>query len=127
MEIINNGTICSNKDFKIGEMTGVIKAIFPEESVFINGTKEIVFDEHYENYLECGLRKMIQILSRRGHVFSGEIAYYGDYDGYYIVKNNNVTAYDTDDAWKHFASDDVIIEVLESRGYTVVKEEVLAS
>lgn len=67
------------------------------------------------------IREIVNVLAPLGYVLDGEVEYYGDYDGKIYIENNEVIDVDVTDIGLHEASDETLIQILESRGYTVTK------
>lgn len=129
MYINNQGTIESNKPITVMHMTDVLVALKTHN---INGTNllkllidsidstEIEFEDYYDPRLEDTLEIIVEALAKDGYKLNGTIDYYGDYDGTIFIKDNKISSYDKEDRWKETATVEELLEVLKSRGITIV-------
>lgn len=67
------------------------------------------------------IQEMIDLLSPLGYVLNGEVQYYGDYEGKIYVENNKITLRSIEDTGLYEASDAELIQMLNERGYDVIK------
>lgn len=121
MQIINTGTLYMNKPLT-QEAAEIINEILGEDYAQ-ESDSFIDFEEWYENCFEDTIERIVGALSPDGYVFDGTIAYYGDYDGQIVVKNNFVQSVDITDFGLYDADDETLLRLLQARGYIVTKKE----
>jgi len=123
MTIMNSGTVYANKTltpeaFQLLETN----RRFDKDLLKCMDENWLDVDEWYEVSFEDELWELIDVLAPLGYVFNGTIAYYGDYDGQIIVKDNAVHCVDIEDVGLYNADDNKLISMLKERGYTVFKD-----
>ena len=118
---LNSGEITLNKPLtkQAAEIAGAVLGIKVRENA-----KYISIDEYYSYDMEEDLQKLCDQLTPLGYVLSGSVGYYGDWgDGTIEVNGNSIEAFSADENAIRFADDQSLIDELESRGYTVTKQE----
>ena len=129
---VNNGEIWFNKELT-KEAINLLNKEFGKEwgcedylSVFEEGVKSFMVDDYHDPEFDKTLERTIKVLKPLGYVLDGCIDY-SDYDGCVegtiYVENNEISVYDIEDRWKKDAVDHDIIEVLRTRGYTIIKNK----
>lgn len=123
MTIMNSGTVYANKPFT-AEALRMLDANknFDHDLLECIDDDYLDIDEWYESCFEDELCAMVETLTPLGYVFNGKVAYYGDYDGQIIVKDNNVRCVDIEDVGLYNANDNTLISMLNERGYKVFKD-----
>ncbi len=128
MQIKNTGSLCTSRKItpeeyaKIHEICGDSYQL--EVNTFETNT-ELDFEEYFDNEFEKTIRELIDAGIP---IISGEIEYWGDYDGKIYVRLNKATnkvvidTVDEQNIGLHEASDDTLIKMLEARGYRVTKK-----
>lgn len=127
MRYFNEGTLVANKPLTDEAWKLIEECI--ESSILEElpaGTKDA--DRTICINGECGdldlpLEKLTEMLTPLGYVLNGEIHYSGDYNGSYVIQNNNLCGYDAEEIWRIHATDEELIEVLQDRGYLVIPPE----
>lgn len=128
MDIRNYGTLHVCHDSKRSDKAAwnMVEDLFGSEFIqdlgmhFDAQKMEIEFEEHLNSFLDDDLRKIQDGL--KPHVWlEGNIAYYGDYDGWIDVKRTGVESGDKSSEDLHYATDETLIAMLENRGYVVTK------
>lgn len=85
------------------------------------GGCEINFNDFPTFDLSSDLEPIVKILIELDLKPCGYIEYYGDYEGKIFINDQGIMDYTKEDCWKIEADDKDLIEVLNHRGYTVVK------
>ena len=123
--IYNVGTIISNKPFT-EEVKNKIREIMELSSndhySWIEDSA-IELTEYYGGDFNYVIQDVINAIKPDGYVLNGTVNYYGDYgDGRTEIVDNDVSLLFADEYWRHDASDDELIAVLEERGYIVTRK-----
>ena len=123
---MNAGVVTANKPFS-DEAIEIIKEIFGEPRKWyweiLPETGEIEFVEYYEYDFAEYLDELRDKLSVIGYELTGSVSYYGDWgDGRIDINGDaGVELIEKEDFNLHDATDEELIEILESRGYKVTK------
>lgn len=87
----------------------------------LNGIN-VEFEEHFAPELESGPNTALKRLSEFGISFAGEIECYGDCDGYIVVDDKNwAVSMDKEEYGLRTAPTERLVDILESRGFGVVR------
>lgn len=124
MNITNQGKITLNKPLTQEAIDAISNADvrFAGKTSSEVGDTEIYVEDFYDSEFESTMQVVIEAVSPLGYVLNGEVDYFGDYDGVTFIKDNKVEECSAEARWMYEESDEVIIEVLEKRGYTVTKK-----
>lgn len=117
-------TYC-NHMFKKPEINNEIKVNYDCGSMVVtHGGVE--FNEYNDRYMADMLTELSEYLDGIGvKINTGQVEFYGDYNGCTYVDNGVVYSLDEKDRWSTDATDKEIISVLEKRGYSVFKNNEL--
>ena len=125
--ISNNGTINLNKPITADAIEAFRKELrannLPEENyapillAMISGKNTIEINDYYDREFDGTCKHLVNALKPLDYILNARIKYYGDYDGCTYIENNIVSEADIKDCWKHDATDEELIEILESRRY----------
>ena len=116
---LNCGIITANKPLD----PNVIESVWGKDGWEVNG-KELEITEFYAwNFAE----DLYLLFNEFGddYIFNGEINYYDDSyggDGRYDIVDNVIEYIPQTEFALHDATDEELIEILENRGYTVIKK-----
>lgn len=83
-----------------------------------DGSK-VVFLEDYMGNIDDDFRKVVEQLHKEGIELEGEYKYYGDYDGFALIKDDKLNTYDLEWYTLITGDDSVVIDELAGRGYDV--------
>lgn len=125
--ISNNGTINLNQPITADAIEAFRKELrannLPEENytpillAMISGKNTIEINDYYDRAFNDTCKHLVNALKPLGYKLNARIQYYGDYDGCTYIENNIVSEADIKDCWKHDATDEELIKILESRRY----------
>ncbi len=122
MQIYTSGTLTVKDGKIIPESVGrEIENLFDTPAVSVlDGAVE--FSDAL-GYLGEDLSSLCALAAQNGLSLSGELEYYGDYEGAYIVEDNKFEDVSRFDYELRHASDDVLFEELRRRGYTIATKK----
>lgn len=124
MQLINQGTIKVPSDWK-STLVNILNAVgitTENDDVYIEGEYAIRELEEFHGDIEDELSSIVNSFSDFDVPIDVYIKYWGDYNGIYIVRDKNLVDLDEDEVAIVESNDDDLIKELESRGYTVTKE-----
>ncbi len=125
--VMNYGTIDLNKPITKEAIEAFRNSLkHPESyedliSAMEEGNESIELDEYYDKYALETLTYLIDALKPLGYVLNTTIRYYGDWEGFVVIQDNEIAERDILDAWELLATDEDLIKVLVERGYKVSK------
>lgn len=124
MWIMNTGGITANKPFDAAALNVLNSncSLFDRKWLPDFGDIHIEFEDVMDGSFEEVLEEIVQKLKPLGYVFNGQVAYYGDYEGKIYVENNKITLRSIEDTGLYEACDAELIQMLEDRGYIVMKK-----
>lgn len=123
--IYNVGTIISNKPFteEVKNRIREIMELSSNDHYSWIENDAIELTEYYGGDFNYVIQDVINAIEPDGYVLNGTVNYYGDYgDGRTEIVDNDVSLLFADEYWRHDASDDELIAVLEERGYIVTRK-----
>lgn len=84
------------------------------------GKLELNIEEAFGD-IDDMVRKFVRLLKRLGVSVSGSYKWYGDYDGFGVMRDGQLETYDIEEYSLRCREDDCLIEEMKRRGYSVVK------
>lgn len=124
MQIINQGIIKVPSNWK-STLVNILNAVgitTENDDVYIEGEYAIRELEEFYGDIEDELSSIVNSFGDFDVPIDVNIKYWGDYNGIYVVRDKNLVDLDEDEVAIVEANDDDLIKELESRGYTVTKE-----
>ncbi|WP_270425421.1 hypothetical protein [Blautia intestinalis] len=125
MQIINQGGIEVPSEFEtllivISDAAGFKE--YDKTNIVVDRSKAILSLEEEYGDIEAKLSKIVDAFAALDIYIDVNVDYFGDYEGRYIVRDKKLVDLDEDEVVIMESNDDVLIKELESRGYTVTKE-----
>ena len=124
---MNYGSIDLNKPITKEAIEAFRKSLKDPESyedlisAMEEGNESIKLEEYYDKYAFETLTYLIDALKPLGYVLNATIRYYGDWEGFVVIQDNEIAEREILDAWELLATDEDLIKVLTERGYKVTK------
>ncbi len=123
---LNYGELKLNKPLRKDTVEKLMQLPYYEPCIvkrFVENDNTIIFDDIYAYGADLthDIELLVELLAKIGYTVNGHIWTEGtaNDDWNTNVVGNVVSGYQSVDAWKTDESDEMIIEVLESRGYEV--------
>lgn len=123
MQIINRGriTVPPNAKSLLVIILDVVGFEFVDDNILVDGIQATV-EINEDGDIEEKLRKVVNVFTALDIYINVSVNYYGDYEGRYIVSDGDLVDLDKTEVAIMDSSDNDLIKELESRGYTVTKE-----
>ena len=124
MELINHGIIKVPSDWR-STLVIILNAVgitTENDDVYIEGEYAIRELEELYGDIEDELSAIVNSFGVFDVPVDVNVKYWGDYNGMYIVRNGVLVDLDENEVAIMDSSDNDLIKELESRGYTVTKE-----
>lgn len=124
MQIINQGCIKvpSNWRSTLVIILNAVGITTENNDVYIEGTYAIREFEEFHGDIEDELSSIVNSFGVFDVPVDVNIKYWGDYNGMYIVRNGVLVDLDENEVSVMESDDNDLIKELESRGYTITKE-----